>query len=305
MIEVGLQKNIAYIILEKIMVLLVAIQRLNDCTVLQQLSTDKVVVIRFILASSVNFDMFDSIHSPEDVDHLVAERITYVKNQEVQNLADENSSSIDSQINVDYINHVIGELIDSVKDEKDTCLTQVSQENFDFIDGDDIPIELIEGKVDNYYIEHPITYARGEVDFQSIDKCEMVKLQDVPIEFAKEHKIEACTQEEVVSDMTLPEVYRVHTEIHTVVQLETPMIKLEEKCLTQSEQKLGGDMPLLCDTPTLPQTIAQPMPEQKVLLPDRALQGKLIPITHASWRETLRSESVRKETPTYTDSILF
>ena len=55
-------------------------------------------------------------------------------------------------------------------------MTQDSQENFDFIDDDDIPIELIEGKVDNYSIEHPITYAHGEVDFQSIDKCEMVKL---------------------------------------------------------------------------------------------------------------------------------
>ena len=58
-------------------------------------------------------------------------------------------------------------------------------------------------------------------------------------------------------------------------------------------------MALLCDTPTPPQT----MTEQKVLLPDWAILGKLIPITHASWRETLRSESVRKETPTYIDSI--
>ena len=31
-IEVGLEKNIAYIMLEKIMVLLVTIQGLNDCT---------------------------------------------------------------------------------------------------------------------------------------------------------------------------------------------------------------------------------------------------------------------------------
>ena len=99
--------------------------------VLQQLGPDKVVAIRFILASSINFeDMFDSIHSPENVDHLIAERIEYVKNQEVENLADKNSSSTDSQIHVNYINHVIDELIDSVKDEKDTCLTQDSQEDF-------------------------------------------------------------------------------------------------------------------------------------------------------------------------------
>ena len=179
-------------------------------------------------------------------------------------------------------------------------MTQDSQEEFDFIDGDDVLIELM---VDIYSIEHPITYAHGEVDFQSIDKCEMVKLQDVPIEVTNEQEIEECIQEEVVSDMTLPEVYRVDTEIYTDIQLETPMIKLEEKCVTQSEPKLVQDMALLCDTPTPPQSIAQPMTEQKVLLLNRALQGKLIPITNASWRETLRSESVRKETPTYTDSI--
>ena len=49
------------------------------------------------------------------MDHLIAERIAYVKNQEVENLADENSSSIHSQNDVDYINHVNHEPIDSVK----------------------------------------------------------------------------------------------------------------------------------------------------------------------------------------------
>ena len=122
--------------------------------VLQQLSPDKVVAIQVILASSIKFnDMFDSIHSPEDVDHLIAERIAYVKNQEVENLAVENSSSINSQNDVNYVNH---EPIDSVKD---TCLIQDSQEHFDFIDSDAVLIELIEGKVDNYSLEHPITYA--------------------------------------------------------------------------------------------------------------------------------------------------
>ena len=140
------------------------------------------MAIRFILASSVHFDdRFDSMHSPEDVDHLVAERIAYVKNQEVHNLEDENSSSIDSQNEINYINHVINEPIDSVKDKEDTCLTQESQEDFDFdfVDSVDLPIDFIEGKVDNYSIEHPITHAHEEVDFQSIDKCDMVKLQDV------------------------------------------------------------------------------------------------------------------------------
>ena len=93
--------------------------------------------------------MFNSIHSLEDVDHLIAERIECVKNQEAENLADEKFGSIDSQNNVDYINHVKYELIDSVKDEKDlsnrdlvekdTCVMQDSQEDFNFIDDDDVP----------------------------------------------------------------------------------------------------------------------------------------------------------------------
>ena len=130
------------------------------------------------------------------------------------------------------------ELIVSVKDEKDTCLKQDSQEDFDFIDGDNVLIELIQGKVDDYSIEHPITYIHGEVDLQSIDKCETVKLQDVHIEVANKQEIEEYMQEEVVSDMTLPEVYRVDTKIHSDVQLETPIIKSEEKCVTQNEPKL-------------------------------------------------------------------
>ena len=45
------------------------------------------------------------------------------------------------------------------------------------------------------------------------------------------------------------------------------------------------------------------MIEQQISLLDRAFAGKLIPIKHASRRETLRSELVRKEIPTYMDSI--
>ena len=237
--------------------------KIKQChKVLQQLSPDKLVAIRFILAFSKKNHVMD---------HLIDEGIAYVKNQEVENLADENSSS---QSDVNYVNHP---LIDFVKDEKDTCLTQDPQEDFDFIDS--VEIELIEGKVDNYSIEHPITYACGEVDFQSIDNCETVKLQDVPIEVANEQEIEECI-EEVVSDMTLPEVYRVDTE-KTHRQLETPMIKSEEKCVMLNESKLVQDMALLHDTSTPLQTIAQPMKEQISLL-DRALQGKLIPIKHAS-----------------------
>ena len=45
------------------------------------------------------------------------------------------------------------------------------------------------------------------------------------------------------------------------------------------------------------------MTEQKVSLPDRTNIGKTIPTTYVSRRESLRSEAVRKEIPTYIDSI--
>ena len=57
-----------------------------------------------------------------------------------------------------------------LEDEKDTDLTQESQEDFDY--GNDVEIELTEAKVDNYYLEYPITYECGEVDFQGMDKSE-------------------------------------------------------------------------------------------------------------------------------------
>ena len=71
----------------------------------------------------------------------------------------------------------------------------------------------------------------------------------------------------------------------------------------QDEPKLAQDRTLICNTPITIQTIAEPMIEQQISLLDRASQGKLIPIKHASRRETLRSESVRKEIPTCIVSI--
>ena len=87
------------------------------------------------------------------------------------------------------------------------------------------------------------------------------------------------------------------------LKLETPIIKSKERCRVQDEPKLVQDITLICGTPTTIQTIAKPMTEQQISLPDRALQGRLIPIKHASRRETLKSELVRKEIPTYTGSV--
>ena len=94
-------------------------------------------------------------------------------------------------------------------------MTKGTQENFSNIEEIDVLIEFIERMEDSYFIENPMIYVY-EVDLQSIDKCEMIELQDVPIEVTNEQEIEACIKvEEVVSDMALPDVHRVDTEIHT------------------------------------------------------------------------------------------
>ena len=67
------------------------------------MNPDEVVAIRFILACSENFDeMLDNIHSPADVDHLIAERILHVKSQKTKNLTKDihnNDDSTNSQNN--------------------------------------------------------------------------------------------------------------------------------------------------------------------------------------------------------------
>ena len=82
-----------------------------------------------------------------------------------------------------------------------------------------------------------------EIDFQGTDKCKIVELQ-----VADEQELEECMQEEAVSDIILPEVYRIDTEIHTGVQLEKLIIKVEEKCIVRDESKLVQDKTLVCET---------------------------------------------------------
>ena len=158
---------------------------------------------------------------------------------------------------------------------------------------------------DDQVIEEFMLEEEEEIDSQGIDECKTEKLQDIPIEVANEQELEECMQEEVVSDMTLPEIYRVDEKIHTDVQLEIPIIKSEEGYIVQDEPKLVQDRTLICAIPNQLQTNAQAqhMTEQKVSLPDRANIVKIIPTTYVSRRESLRSEVVRKEIPTYIDSL--
>ena len=218
-------------------------------------------------------------------------------------------------------------------------MTQDLQENVESIQSVSIITTIIEGKVDDYPIQHSVTslyeeniqnidiydmvempeistritdnqvieefmLEEEEIDSQGIDECKTEKLQDVPIKVVNEEELEECMQEEVVSDMTLPEIYGVHERICTDLQLEIPIIKSEGH-LVQDEPKLVQDRTLICALPNPLQSKAQPQPmtEKKVLLPDRANIGKITPTTYASRRESLRSEVVRKEIPTYIDSL--
>ena len=114
--------------------------------------------------------------------------------------------------------------------------------------------KIIEGEVDDYSAQHSVTslhegniqdidiydtveipdihtritddqviaefmLEEEEIDFQAIDECKIVELQNVPIEVANEQEIEECMQDEVVSDIILPEVYRVDEKIHKDVNL--------------------------------------------------------------------------------------
>ena len=70
--------------------------------ILQWMGQEKEMIIGFMLTVSENPDIIlDSIYTKADVDHLIEERIGYVKNQEVENLTDENSSS---QNDINYVN---------------------------------------------------------------------------------------------------------------------------------------------------------------------------------------------------------
>ena len=278
--------------------------------------------------------MLDRIHSLADVDHLIAERIVYVKSQEAKNLIK------DIPYDESTVNN---EPMDSVNDEKDTCLMHESKEDFDFIDDDEVPNEFIEGEVDNYSIQLSIPYV-CKIDYQSIDKGETTELQDVPIQVAIEQEIEECI-EKVVSEMTLPEMFSTDVKIHTdELKLEMPKINAVEICkmpsetksempileeprepklemfiiketgIVQSESKLIQDMVLISDVPTQFHNHAHPMTGQEISLPYRAIAqpmtkwefsvsnkttlGRLSPKIHTRKRKILGSKLVRCVFPT-------
>ena len=300
------------------------------------MSQEKEMAIGFMLAFSENPDkILDSIHSQADVECLIAYRIEFAKNQKAEKLAKDQHDLMSNTNSQSRVNPLSYEPINL-----DIGLTQDLKENVESSQSFGVLTKIIEGEVDDYSIQHSVTspyeeniqnidiygvvempdiprritddqvieefmLEEEEIDSRGIDECKTEKMQDIPIAVANKQELEECMLEEVVSDMTLPEIYRVDERIHTDVQLEIPIIKLEEGHIVQDEPKLVQDRSLICDTPKPLQTNAQAqfMTGKKVTLPDRANIGRIIPTTHASSRESLRFEVIRKEIPTYIDSI--
>ena len=97
----------------------------------------------------------DSIHSPADVDHLIAERNECGKSQKAENLTKEPHDNINNTSSQNYVNPVNYAPINV-----DTGLTQ-----------DSVDTVFVEGKVDNYYTETTITCdSEEEAQIQNIEK---------------------------------------------------------------------------------------------------------------------------------------
>ena len=91
-----------------------------------------------------------------------------------------------TQVSITSVNSV-----DSESKDVDTCLVQDLQEN---LDDTEVPIEFVEGKIDNYSTEPSSTHeSEEETDFQSRDECKTVELKE-------EQKLEECLRKEVDSE---------------------------------------------------------------------------------------------------------
>ena len=186
------------------------------------MSPEKEMAIGFILAVSVNPDqILDSIHSPADVDHLIAERIECGRNQKDTNLKTKDNFSNASSQNYKSINaglEVTQEAVDNeIIEESDSGSDSEAGiqildlgeceiiDELDFRELGQIPhvmVKLTEGQVlEAFMLEE-------EIEFQEMDKCivelpdkqeidrEMVVLPEMPVRTAC--KQEECIEEEIL-----------------------------------------------------------------------------------------------------------
>ena len=98
------------------------------------MSQEKEMAIGFMVAFSENPDKIrDSICSPADVDHLIAERIKCAKSQKAENLIKDHHVNVNNTSPQNYVTQVF------IQDPVDTVF------------------QFVKGKVDHYYMETLLT----------------------------------------------------------------------------------------------------------------------------------------------------
>ena len=197
-LEVGLKKKITYMMIEKMIVLKQNLKRVHK--ILQTMSKEKEIAIALMLADSENLDhIVDSIHSQADVDHLIAKRIEFAKNQKAEKLAKdqhENTSNTNSQSNANPVNCEPINL--------DTSLTQDLQENAESAQSFGVPTKIIEGKVDDYSVTSP-----HEENIQDIDIYDIAEMPNIPTRITDDQVIEEFMLEEEEIDFQGIDEYKI------------------------------------------------------------------------------------------------
>ena len=192
--------------------------------------------------------MFYNICSEEDVDHLIAERIRYVKSQKAENLTKEHRNSFTSSQN--YVDldltqdSVDTEFIEEDNSDSEGGVQSMGMGECEIIDSQD--------KLDLWKPEHiphaSITLTEGQVleefmlgekiELQGIDKHKMVEkgidretVESPEMSVRIAYEQEECMEEEIYnrSIPKLPKMYRAEKSVHKDgKKLEIPKINAVE-----------------------------------------------------------------------------
>ena len=142
---------------------------------MQTVSKEKEIAIALMLVDSENLNhIVDGIHSQADVDHLIAERIECAKSQKAKKLTKDHNDNISITNLKSNMNPVNYEPVNL-----DTGLIQDLQENVEYVQSVSVPTKIIEGKVDDYPIQHSVT-SPYEENIEDIDIYDMVEMPDIP-----------------------------------------------------------------------------------------------------------------------------
>ena len=179
------------------------------------MSKEKEIAIAVMLVDSENLDhIVDSIHSQADVDCLIAERIEGAKSQKAEKLTKDhydNISITNSQSNMNPVNYEPINL--------DTGLTQDLQKNVESVQSVSIVTTIIEGKVDDYSVQHSVTSTHEE-NVQVIELYDMVEMPDISTRITDDQEIEKSMLEEDEKDTELTQESQEDFDFGDDVELE-------------------------------------------------------------------------------------